>query len=217
MKKYPSISFNDNKYIGDEIWAFDKLDGSNIRCEWNKKREWYKFGTKNQLIDEKNDQFGDAVTLFMNKYSEGLNKLFTDDKIYRNVLSFVVFVEYFGDCTFAGYHIEEEDNKDVVLFDVNMYKKGWVKPNAFIKDFSHLGIPELVYQGKYTKEFINDVRNGKYELKEGVVTKGLRKTKNNELVWMTKIKENSWLKKLEDKFGEVALLKEVNGNRNLLI
>lgn len=217
MKQYPSINFNDSKYIGENIWAFDKLDGSNIRCEWNKKRGWYKFGTKNQIIDERNEQFGNAVTVFMNKYSESLNKVFKDNRDYTKALSFVVFVEYFGDCSFAGYHVEEDDNKDVVLFDVNAYKKGFIKPNTFVKDFGHLHIPELIYEGEYTKEFIQDVREGKYSLKEGAVVKGLRKTKNDELVWMTKIKQNSWLEKLKDKFGEVKLLQELNGNKNLLI
>jgi len=214
MKQYPSIEYVNHKYLGEDIWAFNKLDGSNIRCEWSKKRGWYKFGTRKQIIDQSHEQFGNAVKLFMDKYSEDLSKVFKDNKDYRNILSFVVFVEYFGDNSFAGYHVEEDDNKNVVLFDITMYKKGWVLPNNFINDFGHLDIPELIYKGKFTQEFISDVKTGKFNLKEGVVVKGIRKTKskNDELIWMSKIKQQDWLDKIRNKFGEDALLKEVNNN-----
>ena len=47
MKSYPSIpkfSFGDIK-----LHTFDKLDGSNLRFEWTKKKGWYKFGTRSWL------------------------------------------------------------------------------------------------------------------------------------------------------------------------
>jgi hypothetical protein len=43
-----------------------------------------------------------------------------------------------------------------------------------------------------------------------MVVKGSRQTKGDELVWLTKIKTNDWLKKVKNKFGEKYLLKEVN-------
>lgn len=59
MKYYPSIT----KEIRHDIYiyAFDKLDGSNIRAEWNSKRGFYKFGTRNQLMDEKTDPWGQSI------------------------------------------------------------------------------------------------------------------------------------------------------------
>lgn len=216
MKQYPHVEYWNKGKFGSTVWAFDKLDGSNIRSEWSKKRGWYKFGTKKQMIDENHSQFGEAVILFLNKYSEGLAKKFTDDKFYRNIRNFVVFSEYFGNNSFAGYHIPE-DEKDIVLFDISMYQKGWVKPKDFIKNFSHLGIPKLIYHGNYNRQLIRDIKSGEYDVKEGVMVKGLRRTKGDELVWLVKIKTDWWLKKLKQTLGQKYLLKEVNYDKSLLV
>lgn len=63
---------------------------------------------------------------------------------------------------------------------------------------------------------MKDIRKDVYELKEGVIVKGVRKTKGKDEVWMAKIKTNLWLDKVKSKLGEKALLEEVNGNRLLL-
>lgn len=49
MKQYPSI----NGQISYEfpVYVWDKLDGSNIRAEWSKKNGFYKFGTRERLLD----------------------------------------------------------------------------------------------------------------------------------------------------------------------
>jgi len=44
MKSYPSIPGKHTN--GIPLTVFDKLDGSNIRAEWSKKRGFYKFGTR---------------------------------------------------------------------------------------------------------------------------------------------------------------------------
>lgn len=50
MKHYPTIP---KTVIHDvDVHVFDKLDGSNIRAEWNPKKGFYKFGSRKQLIDE---------------------------------------------------------------------------------------------------------------------------------------------------------------------
>jgi hypothetical protein len=213
MKSYPRMEYFDKGIHGSYIYAFDKLDGSNIRCEWSRKRGWYKFGTRNVMIDERSEYFGDAVTIFLEKYGDELPKVFK--KHYPNIESFVVFCEYSGENSFAGYHIDEP--KDVVLFDVNAYKKGFVNPRDFIRHFGHLHIPEIIYQGEYNSQLIADVRNNIWKLKEGVVCKGTFKTKGSDQVWMVKIKSNEWLERVRNKLGEIALLEEVNGNRSLLL
>jgi hypothetical protein len=212
MKSYPNMQYFDKGIHGSYIYAFNKLDGTNIRIEWSRKRGWYKFGTRNVMIDERSEYFGDAVTLFLNKYGDELPKVFK--KHYPNIESFVVFCEYSGENSFAGYHIDEP--KDVVLFDVNAYKKGFVNPRDFIRHFGHLHIPEIIYQGEYNSQLISDVRNNIWKLKEGVVCKGTFKTKGSDQVWMVKIKSKEWLERVRNKLGEIALLEEVNGNRNLL-
>ena len=213
MKTYPKIEYHNKGFFGDIVWAFDKLDGSNIRAEWNKKRGWYKFGTRTQMINENDPNFGDAIPIFLNKYGDDLEKVFK--KNYSNVQSIVIFGEYVGENSFSGKH-DPNDEKDIVLFDVNLYKKGFISPKEFVDNFGHLHIPNVVYKGEYNNDLIDDVRNNVWNLKEGVICKGIRKTKGNEIVWMTKIKTNDWLKKVKALYGERALLEELNRDRSLL-
>lgn len=213
MKQYPKIEYFNQGYFGDTVWGFDKLDGSNVRYEWGKKRGWYKFGTKGQMISEKDENFGDAIPIFLEKYGDDLESIFR--KTYSNIESVVVFGEYLGENSFAGRH-QSQDKKDVVLFDVNLYKKGFISPREFIDNFGHLHIPSVIYKGEYNIELIRDVRKNIYKLSEGLVCKGVRKTKGNEVVWMTKIKTIEWLNKVRELFGERALFDELNGDKKLI-
>jgi hypothetical protein len=216
MKSYPRIQYFNQGLFGEYIYAFDKLDGSNIRAEWNPKRGWYKFGTRNTMIDERDLQFGEAITLFLNKYGESLPKVFRTNKSYKRIESFVVFAEYVGEQSFAGRHINS-DPKDIILFDVNQYKHGFVTPKNFVEDFGHLHIPDVIYKGPYTMDFVQTIRDNQHNLKEGVIVKGVLKTKNQkDEVWMVKVKTKEWLQKVKELHGERALLEELNVDKKLL-
>jgi hypothetical protein len=216
MKSYPKIQYFNQGLFGEDIYAFDKLDGSNIRAEWNPKRGWYKFGTRNTMIDERDLQFGEAITLFLNKYGDSLPKVFRTNKSYKRIESFVVFAEYVGEQSFAGRH-NASDPKDIILFDVNQYKHGFVTPKNFVEDFGHLHIPDVIYKGPYTMDFVQTIRDNQYNLKEGVIVKGVLKTKNQkDEVWMVKVKTKGWLQKVKELHGERALLEELNGDKKLL-
>jgi hypothetical protein len=216
MKSYPRIQYFNQGLFGEDIYAFDKLDGSNIRAEWNPKRGWYKFGTRNTMIDERDLQFGEAITLFLNKYGDSLPKVFRKNKSYKRIESFVVFAEYVGEQSFAGRHINS-DPKDIILFDVNQYKHGFVTPKNFVEDFGHLHIPDVIYKGPYTMDFVQTIRDNQHNLKEGVIVKGVLKTKNQkDEVWMVKVKTKEWLQKVKELHGERALLEELNGDKKLL-
>ncbi len=216
MKSYPKIQYFNQGLFGENIYAFDKLDGSNIRAEWNPKRGWYKFGTRNNMIDERDLQFGEAVTLFLNKYGDSLSKVFRTNKSYRRIESFVVFAEYVGEQSFAGRHIDG-DTKDIILFDVDQYKHGFVTPKNFVEDFGHLHIPDVIYKGPYTMDFVQSIRDNQHNLKEGVIVKGVLKTKNQkDEVWMVKVKTKEWLQRVKELHGERALLEELNGDKKLL-
>jgi len=209
MKQYPSIQHYNKGLYGEKIYAFDKLDGSNIRAEYScKRKEWYKFGTKTSMIDKKSD-FADAIPIFKEKYGDKLAKVFSDK--YPKIESVVVFCEYLGETSFAGRH-SIEDKKDLILFDVSLYKKGFVHPNEFIDNFGHLDIPKLVYEGKYTDEFINDIRKNIYNLSEGVICKGVV----GKEVWMTKVKTLEWLRKVKELHGEKYLYMELNNDKQLI-
>ena len=68
MKTYNSIPHFDESLYGQHALAFNKLDGSNLRFEYSKKRGFYKFGTRRQMINEHHPHFGYGIDLFMEKY-----------------------------------------------------------------------------------------------------------------------------------------------------
>lgn len=190
MKEYPTIQ---REYMKDiQVYAFDKIDGSNIRVEWSAKRGFYKFGTRTQLFDKSFPIFGDAVDLFTNKYGEDLVKVFKDQR-WRNV---VCFTEFYGENSFAGNHKLDEPH-DVILFDV-VVNDELLKPKEFIDCFEHIHIPRIVHHGKAGEEFIQMVHQSNVEgmTFEGVVCKGPW-NKHREMPYMFKIKSNAWIEKLK--------------------
>jgi hypothetical protein len=214
MKEYPHIEYGTGIY-GEKVYAFDKLDGSNIRIEWNRKNAkksaftggFVKFGTKTQIISKINQHFGDSVDVFLDKYCDDLNEIFFNEKYFRNTDRIIMFCEYFGKNSFAGFH-DLKEPKDIVLFDICVNRRGlFLPPKLFVEYFGHLDIPEVVYIGNYNKQLIQDIKNNT-ELKEGVVCKGVRKVKGDDIVWMTKIKTNQWFDRLKNKYGEERLKEE---------
>jgi hypothetical protein len=204
MKTYNSIDYY-GEHWGIPIIAFDKLDGSNLRFEWSKKRGFYKSGSRNVMIDEKSDQFGNGVTIFREKYEEPLSRIFTTKK-YRDVLSFVCFAEFIGKKSAFGQHDFENDNFDVVLFDVDRYKKGYVPPKEFVDDFGELGIPRIIYTGNLNKEFIGRVKSNEFDLTEGVICKGKIQTKKGQdQLYYCKAKTDDWFRRLR-LFGDERLI-----------
>jgi hypothetical protein len=214
MKQYPSIPYWSSDLLGESCIAFDKLDGSNIRCEWSRKRGWYKFGTRTQMIDERNENFGDAIPLFLDKYGDDLGRVF-HDRQYKSKPNYVAFFEYLGPNSFAGQH-SITDKKDVVLLDISEYKRGLIPPKEFVQNFGHLHIPNIIYQGYLNQQFIDDIKNGQYPVDEGVMCKGTRKTKGSELIWIAKVKTKSWVDKVKAKYGAEWTRKELNGDKNLI-
>jgi hypothetical protein len=214
MERYNKIDYYNKIQFGKYCLAFDKIDGSNVRFQWNRKRGFYKFGTRNNLIDRNDEIFGPSIDIFLNKYSDDIERVFR--KKYRSVDTFVVFGEFFGKNSFAGRHTNEA--KDVVIFDIHQYKRGIISPYEFVEDFGHLHIPDVIYTGPYTMDFVQTIRDNKYNLKEGVIVKGILKTKNQkDEVWMVKVKTKEWLQRVKELHGERALLEELNGDGSLLL
>jgi len=199
MEPYPSIS-NSSKAPRKHCVAFDKLDGSNFRAKWTQKRGFDTFGTRTQLIDETTEFWGEMVTIFKEKYADKLNKFFRKEEEYRNLREVVVYGEFLGENSFAGRH--ENEPHDLVFFDVLMGHKQrkFVDPMTFIKTFQELmPIPSVVYVGNLNEEFIQDVRNNVYGLKEGVICKGTEKSGAAAGgVWTCKIKTLEYFKKLQE-------------------
>lgn len=201
MKQYPSIA-GPSKAPHDHCIAFYKHDGSNLRWEWSKKKSWNKFGTRTQMFDATEKTFGPAIEIFMKKYAEPLEKTIVDSKDYRNADYATAFTEYFGPRSFAGQH-REEDKKDLVLFDIQIFKKGLLGPREFLKNFSHVETAKVVYEGNLNTSFIEAVRNslpgdGQLGLDEGVVCKG----GSGHGLWMRKVKTNQYQEKLKRVYAD---------------
>jgi hypothetical protein len=192
MKFYPSITKDVRQDI--YIYAFDKLDGSNIRAEWNSKKGFYKFGTRNQLTDENTMPFGRAIPLLREKYEEDLAMVFREQG-WKDVLC---FFEFWGPSSFAGNHNFEE-KMDITLIDVNPYKEGILPPAKFLAIFKHLDIPKVCYEGYVTTELFDKVKQSTLpEMTfEGLVCKGAN-DKETKMPIMFKIKSKAWLDKLRD-------------------
>ena len=199
MQQFPSIA-SYKKFSNQSCIAFDKLDGSNVRFEWSKKRGWYKSGTRRQMLDETHPHMGEAPAIFLNKYGENLERIFNDNKEYKKKDSFTVFGEFFGSNSFAGVH-EQYDDFDVVIFDVWIYKVGMIGPREFVKQFGHLHIPDIIYEGNLNVKFVKSVRRNDYDLKEGVICKWGSTGKWKKDVNMCKIKTQQYIDRVKALYG----------------
>lgn len=121
---------------------------------------------------------------------------------------FTAFAELVGPNSFCGKH-HPDDKLDLILFDIWLFKSGWIKPQKFIDDFGHLGIPDVIYKGKLDNQLISDIQEDKFNLSEGVIAKGDD--------FMVKIKTKNWLKKVRLKLGEKYLMEDLDYNKKLLI
>lgn len=194
MNRYPTINRQIDR--GKTIFAFDKLDGSNIRAEWSKKRGFYKFGSRRELIGPTH-WLGESIDIIRSRHEALLDKVFREERYERALC----FFEFYGKHSFAGNHEDEEHT--VVLLDVNPYKRVMLGPKNFLGLFGHLDIPKILYTGKANKEFEELVRTSKlpHVTFEGVVCKGEPNRKAG-LPVMFKIKSNAWLAKLKNFCGE---------------
>lgn len=138
MKSYPSIppitDFAQTNLHPYHTW--DKLDGSNLRFEWSKKKGWYKYGTRTRLFDNSDPIFGCAIELWATKHADPIANIAKDSKWE----SIVAFAEFHGPRSIAGSH-RLEDSKELSLFDVSVYKRGMLPPEEFLRLFGHLPTP----------------------------------------------------------------------------
>ena len=193
MLSYPSIPGWKKSRLGEPCLAFYKYDGSNLRWEWTPKKEWHKFGTRNQLFDASAKPYGDAIPIFQEQLGPDIAKIVCDAS-KNKVERIIAFTEFFGPSSFAGYH-DSEEKKQLVLIDVSVYKKGFIEPRQFRKMFGDKEwTAKVIYEGNMNSQFIEDVRHGAYPVYEGVVCKG------ND--WVSKIKTFEYLNRLKNRFGD---------------
>ena len=202
MEKYPSISYNINR--SSDFYCFDKIDGSNIRVEWSRKKEFCKFGTRSRLLDETDLQFSDVPSLAVRDFEQEVSDIAKKERVERMTL----FFEYFGPNSFAGNH-QDDDTKTLTLLDVSIHKRGIISPKEFINLFGNLNIAQCLYRGKVGESLIRAVRNRTLDgmTFEGIVCKA-NNPKRPGYPIMFKVKSDDWYKKLKEFCQEDAVLFE---------
>jgi len=205
MKSYHSIPKYSEEDFGKYIWAFEKIDGSNFRAEWDRKLSkktsftngFGKFGTRTETIKYTSNPFYEAVEIFKEKFSQKLDKIFIEDKTFRGIDRLTVYGEFYGKNSFAGQHDWNEEH-NIKLFDIFLYKKDFLAPREFMDIFGDLDICKLVYQGPFTPGFLDMIQKNTLSLKEGVVCKGAE----DKRISMFKIKTDIWLSTVRQVLGD---------------
>jgi RNA ligase len=207
MLYYPKIPGSRNCPDGQCI-AFEKYDGTNLHWDWDRDFGWHAFGTRRDVFNltavgikefrSKHQHLSDCIVVFQNDWATELERVFIDHPQYQHIQEIKVFAEFLGNNSFAGLH-RSEDPKELRLFDVCLEGFGFIGPAQFVADFKHLSIARVIYQGKLTGKFTEDVRSGKYNIDEGVICKG---GTGGEDIWMVKIKTNAYMSKLKQAFTD---------------
>lgn len=209
MKNYGETQKYSLDHLGKHILAFDKLDGSNFRVEWNRKLSkksaftlgFKKYGTRNRVITNTRDQFFEMVEIFEEKYAEKIDERFRTHNIFRNADMITLYGEFVGENSFGGFHDWNEDH-DIYFFDAFVYKREFISPSDFYSEFRDISMPKLIYKGPLTEQFIREVQENKFNLKEGVVYKFVE----DKRIYRAKIKTHEWLDKIKENFGVEKML-----------
>lgn len=198
---YPKITENSNKFHGKCI-AFEKYDGTNLHWKWDPQMGWHVFGTRRTQFtldrvgiaefSKEHSELANAPHIFNEALRDQLTMNFciNSAKYLHNI---TVFTEFYGPNSFAGGHVAEDDHK-LIMIDV-MVNGRLMPPEQFNQHFYEFECARVVFQGKYSGQFAEDVRKGRHDVNEGVVVKGVV---DNE-VFMTKVKTNDYLKRLRQR------------------
>src|SRR5262249_4551389 len=175
MLYYPKIPGSRNAPAG-RCLAFEKYDGTNLHWDWDRDFGWHSFGPRRDafnltddgiaLFQEQHGHLRQAVDVFRATLADEIETVLRENSNYRQLQSCKVCTEFFGPNSFAGLH-KEDDPKELRLFDV-LIELGMLGPQKFVEDFGHLPSARVVYEGKLTGKFLEDVRQGKYGVDEGV-------------------------------------------------
>ena len=196
MKTYPAIKrFREAKHLGFRGHTFAKLDGSNLRFEWERKRGWFRFGSRRRVINENHEIFGNSMDLFLRQFAESFEK----HAVNQKWSGITVYCEFWGTNSFAGEH-DLEDEKFLTPIDIAVYKRGMMDTDDFLKTFGN--IFDLRYLGLLTwdRKFVNQVENSCYPKMafEGVVGKN---GKGHKRVGI-KLKSKVWIARVIEMYGE---------------
>jgi hypothetical protein len=186
--------------------AFEKLDGTNIHFVF-RKTGFLEFGTRRDRFSYSSEgwaSFKQAHPELSSLQDDSLDLItsieeyFFSNKKYELANEVILFFEYCGPNSFAGQH-QDKDEKKLNLIDSQIDGR-MLPPEEFLEDFKGCDyyLPRVIFKGKFTGQLFVDVRKGKYDVKEGVVVKGLV----GKEVYMAKIKTEAYLDRLKNQFKD---------------
>lgn len=203
MKPYISIeNYDINTPPINGMYVFDKLDGSNVRCEVDRKGNILQYGKRHGLLDDKTPFLSEAKDLINTKYGP-----YFKDLMEGNKWEFATFYfEFLGKTSYCGKHFNEEH--DVVLFDIDVYKKGVLPPNVFLERTKGLDTAKLLTIETLDRDLWKRVWNDEIPgiTFEGVVCKSVIRSKTKKPL-MVKLKTKKWHDMLEERFSEEEIRK----------
>lgn len=207
MLDYPSIPRSIGQAFREipNAHVFDKLDGTSHRSEWNRKRGWYKHGARHTLVGELHPLsfFAEIPALFERTLAEPLAKILTA----LRWTSGIVYYEYWGAKSLAGYHVEG-DPKFLTVFDVAGPDDGILAPGDFRNAFEDL-VPTARYLGRvnWTRGYVDLVRSGQIE---GVTSEGVvAKLWTRKEIVRAKAKTQAWIDRVMEAHGQTEGIKLV--------
>ena len=195
MKQYPSIG---TKIVPNEYYClFQKLDGSNIRAEWNNKKGFHKFGSRKRLLDPNSDDILAGAIKLLKQKEEFLTKFLRG----RGVTECTMFFEFHGPKSFAGSHSDHLDDMNLTFIDATVNKRGFLKLSDLLDWYEEIGGPAKLYVGPITNHIIEKIRDGSWPgiTEEGVIARPVKQDLYG--LKTAKIKTRSWLDKVK-KFGQ---------------
>ena len=220
MKEYGSIPrlLDDGTLKGEQVVAFNKLDGQNFRVKYmakgHDKKQFTLFGSRHQLVDDSTENFNNAIRYFREHCEEPVRDIIVNNSgkkgIFNGVDEITCFFEWYGDNSFAGFH-QEGDNLRLALIDVFLKKKGYMEPEKYYDLFKMSGveIPSLIYRGALDSTIINLIQTNDWtqpdcampHVKEGVVFKRSTLLKGQRRP-SVKVKTKWWIEKLHSMYTE---------------
>ena len=197
MKQYPSIP-STGKDVA-QMYIFDKLDGSNLRFEYDHKLGWHKFGTRQQMLLPTHQTFGSAISMFLETFSQPLENVARQ----QGWTNFTAFCEFWGQQSFAGFH-QTGDPKFLSLIDLQVYKRGLIEPVQFLELFDELPAPRFLGVHQWDTAFLETVRTNQLE---GISFEGvIGKVGSGHGRLMRKAKTQNWLDAVRQRFDESQAL-----------
>jgi len=185
--------------------AFEKYDGTNIHWTFMPGEGWQDYGARRdryainttgvRAFEEAHPELKGVHTLWDQK--DLLNDFLNENPKYNTAKEIIVFTEYLGPHSFAGQHDPKDVIKQLIIFDVQV-DGSLIPPEQFVEDFKQFNIARVVFQGKFSGQLFVDVRKGKYDVKEGVVVKGIY----NNQIYMAKIKTEAYMERLKNEFKD---------------